>query len=147
MVGMQHRKSLVERSIVLNPIKPSGNVPAICTICYAAFFIYGSVFFSLKTAITSLNSVNQLSFVMVKCRVLFEVRTEFLNINLTSLVFKGLIDLQFMLSFSHSRILFSLVCFEGFRMMILCQVTGRIHQKLLLHIGVWYSYIHEPLRC
>jgi hypothetical protein len=31
-------------------------------------------------AITSLNSVNQLIFVMVKCGVLFEVRTEFLNI-------------------------------------------------------------------
>jgi hypothetical protein len=31
-------------------------------------------------AIISLNSVNQLIFVMVKCDVLFEVRTEFLNI-------------------------------------------------------------------
>jgi hypothetical protein len=31
------------------------------------------------TAIISLNSVNQLIFVMVKCGVLFEVRTEFLN--------------------------------------------------------------------
>jgi hypothetical protein len=31
-------------------------------------------------AIISLNSVNQLIFVMVKCCVLFEVRTEFLNI-------------------------------------------------------------------
>jgi hypothetical protein len=31
-------------------------------------------------AITSLNGVNQLIFVMVKCGVLFEVRTEFLNI-------------------------------------------------------------------
>jgi hypothetical protein len=30
-------------------------------------------------AIISLNSVNQLIFVMVKCGVLFEVRTEFLN--------------------------------------------------------------------
>jgi hypothetical protein len=28
----------------------------------------------------NLNSVNQLIFVMVKCGVLFEVRTEFLNI-------------------------------------------------------------------
>jgi hypothetical protein len=36
-------------------------------------------------AITSLNSVNQLIFVMVKCCVLFEVRTEFLNIIWTSL--------------------------------------------------------------
>jgi hypothetical protein len=31
-------------------------------------------------AITSLNNVNQLIFVMVKCGVLFEVRTKFLNI-------------------------------------------------------------------
>jgi hypothetical protein len=30
--------------------------------------------------IISLNSVTQLIFVMVKCGVLFEVRTEFLNI-------------------------------------------------------------------
>jgi hypothetical protein len=31
------------------------------------------------TYIKNLNSVNQLIFVMVKCGVLFEVRTEFLN--------------------------------------------------------------------
>jgi hypothetical protein len=35
--------------------------------------------FSLYTAIISLNSINQLIFVMVKYGVLFEVRTEFLN--------------------------------------------------------------------
>jgi hypothetical protein len=35
--------------------------------------------FSVYTAIISLNSVNQLILVMVKCGVLFEVRTEFLN--------------------------------------------------------------------
>jgi predicted Holliday junction resolvase-like endonuclease len=38
----------------------------------------------------NLNSVNQLIFVMVKCGVLFEVRTEFLNNISTSFVFKGL---------------------------------------------------------
>jgi hypothetical protein len=32
-------------------------------------------------AITSLNIINQLIFVMVKCGVVFEVRTGFLNIN------------------------------------------------------------------
>jgi hypothetical protein len=37
-----------------------------------------------------LNSVNQLIFVMVKCGVLFEVRTEFLNIIQTSFGFKEL---------------------------------------------------------
>jgi hypothetical protein len=36
------------------------------------------------------NSVNKLIFVMVKCGVLFEVRTEFLNVIYTSFVFKGL---------------------------------------------------------
>jgi hypothetical protein len=36
--------------------------------------------FSLQTAIISLNSINQLIFVTVKCGVLFEVRTESLNI-------------------------------------------------------------------
>jgi hypothetical protein len=35
--------------------------------------------FSFKTAIIYLNSINQLTFVMVQCGVLFEVRTEFLN--------------------------------------------------------------------
>jgi hypothetical protein len=41
-------------------------------------------------AITSPNSVNQLIFVMVKCGVLFEVRTGFLNIIEMGFVFKGL---------------------------------------------------------
>jgi hypothetical protein len=39
----------------------------------------GFVWFSVYEGIISLNSVNQLIFVMVKCGVLFEVRTEFLN--------------------------------------------------------------------
>jgi hypothetical protein len=37
------------------------------------------VWLSVYTVITSLNSVNQLIFVTVKCSVLFEVLTEFLN--------------------------------------------------------------------
>jgi hypothetical protein len=40
-------------------------------------------------AIISLNSVNQLLLVMVKCGVLFEVRTEFLNIIFISFGLKG----------------------------------------------------------
>jgi hypothetical protein len=44
------------------------------------FVFMGLVWFSLKTTIISLNSVNQLILVMVKCGVLFEVRTAFLNI-------------------------------------------------------------------
>jgi uncharacterized membrane protein YcfT len=57
-----------------------------CTICFDIFSNYFDcnvfkifVFFSLKWAIISLNNINQLIFVMVKCGVLFEVRTEFLN--------------------------------------------------------------------
>jgi hypothetical protein len=41
--------------------------------------------------IMSLNSINELIVVMVKCGVLFEVRTEFLNIIYTSFGFRGLI--------------------------------------------------------
>jgi hypothetical protein len=41
----------------------------------------------------SLNSVNQLMFVMVKCCVLFEVRAEFLNIIYISFGLKGWIKL------------------------------------------------------
>jgi hypothetical protein len=40
----------------------------------------------------SVNSVNQLIFVMVKCGGFFEVRAEFLNIMKTSVSFKGLIS-------------------------------------------------------
>jgi hypothetical protein len=40
----------------------------------------GPVWFSMYTAIISLNNINRLIFVMSKCGVLFEVRTEFLNI-------------------------------------------------------------------
>jgi hypothetical protein len=36
--------------------------------------------FSVQTAIIFLNSVNHLIFLMAKCAVLFEVRTEFSNI-------------------------------------------------------------------
>jgi hypothetical protein len=36
--------------------------------------------FSLQIAIIFLNSINQLIFVMVNCLVVFEVRTELLNI-------------------------------------------------------------------
>jgi hypothetical protein len=44
------------------------------------FVFIGFVWFSLKTAIISLNIINQPIFVMVMCGVLFEVRTEFLNV-------------------------------------------------------------------
>jgi hypothetical protein len=47
-------------------------------------------------AIISLNNVIQLIFVMVKCGVLFEVRTGFLNIIYTSFGYRGLINDYFL---------------------------------------------------
>jgi hypothetical protein len=44
------------------------------------FVFMDKVRFSLETAIISLNNVNQLILVMVKCSVFFAVRTEFLNV-------------------------------------------------------------------
>jgi hypothetical protein len=66
----------------INPLKSNG--------CYIYRLLYqqvgwhfvfmGFVTFSAQSAIISLNSVTQLISVMVKCGVLFEVWTEFLNI-------------------------------------------------------------------
>jgi hypothetical protein len=42
--------------------------------------MYGFYMITTEEEIIYLNDINQLSFVMVKCCVLFEVRTEFLNI-------------------------------------------------------------------
>jgi ABC-type enterochelin transport system permease subunit len=60
------------------------------TVSNAAFCIYW--FCMILTVISDYfrNNINQLTFVMVKCGVLFEVRTEFLNNIYTSFVFKGL---------------------------------------------------------
>jgi hypothetical protein len=44
------------------------------------FVFMGLLWFSMKTRIISLNSIKELIFVMLKCGVLFEVRTESLNI-------------------------------------------------------------------
>jgi hypothetical protein len=43
------------------------------------FVFIGFAWFSLQTAIISLNSINQMIFIMVKFGVLFEVWAEFLN--------------------------------------------------------------------
>jgi hypothetical protein len=54
------------------------------------YFVYvGLVWFSLLIAIISLNSINQLIYIMVNC-VLFEVRTEFINAIYTNFGFDGL---------------------------------------------------------
>jgi hypothetical protein len=42
--------------------------------------LMGFALFSLQTFIISLNRIKKLSFVMVKSCVLFEVRTEYLNV-------------------------------------------------------------------
>jgi hypothetical protein len=42
-------------------------------------YLYGCIFYVGVCMIISLNGINQLIVVMVKCGVLFVVRTEFLN--------------------------------------------------------------------
>jgi hypothetical protein len=66
---------------MFNPLKPSGNdiYHRLLQSITLHFEFTNLVRFSLLTAIIFLNSVNQLIFVMVKCGVLFEVRTDFLN--------------------------------------------------------------------
>jgi hypothetical protein len=57
------------------------------------FAFMGLVLFPVQTAIISLNRINQLISVMMKCSVLFEVWTGFLNIIYMSFGFKLLISL------------------------------------------------------
>jgi D-alanyl-lipoteichoic acid acyltransferase DltB (MBOAT superfamily) len=66
----------------VNPLRPSGNyMNHLFRQTVTLHFVFiGFEWFSLQTAIISLNSVNQLIFVMVKCDVLFEAWTKFLNI-------------------------------------------------------------------
>jgi hypothetical protein len=67
--------------MLFNPLKRSvtyvlPNLP-ICNVVYCIYELYGS---RCKQRFISLNGINHLLLVMVKCGVLFEVRTEFLNI-------------------------------------------------------------------
>jgi hypothetical protein len=68
--------------ISFNLLKASGNyMSQIYLQSVKLYFVFMEfVLFSLYTAIISLNSINELMFVMVKCGVLFEVRTGFLNV-------------------------------------------------------------------
>jgi hypothetical protein len=68
---------------------PCRPLPAATTISYSAFCIYGSYMIPSLNGDYFLNSINQLIFVMVKCCVLLEVRTECLNIIKTRVGFKG----------------------------------------------------------
>jgi hypothetical protein len=82
---VQYRSgSLYHNSLksVVNPLKPSGKYiyhRVLRSVTLHVVFM-DLVRFSVYTAIISLNSVNHLIFLMTKCGVLFEVRTEFLNI-------------------------------------------------------------------
>jgi hypothetical protein len=60
--------------VIVNTLKPNGNY-IYHFLCgnQSVFCIYG---FRMNL---DLNSINQVIFVMLKCGVLFEVRTEFLN--------------------------------------------------------------------
>jgi hypothetical protein len=64
-----------------NPLRPSGNYVnhLLWQPVMLHFVFIGFAWFSLLTAIISFKSVKKLIDVMVKCGVLFEVRTEFLN--------------------------------------------------------------------
>jgi hypothetical protein len=82
----EHNQGLGLKTCSFNPLKPSGdNMYHLLYRSVILHFVFmGLVWSSVQTAIVSLNSVNQLIFVMVKCDVLFEVQTEFLNIIWTS---------------------------------------------------------------
>jgi hypothetical protein len=89
----------------------------ICTSSFASNFslnsaFWGYVWFSVWKVIIFLNSINQLIFVMVKCGFLFEVRTEFLNTGLKSIVFKGLMEFNF--AWCHNQIRVLVTYFAGF---------------------------------
>jgi hypothetical protein len=73
--------STISKWWTFNPLRPSGNYMnyLLWQSVMLNFVFIGFAWFSLQTAIISLNSINQLIFVMVKCGVLFEVQTEFLN--------------------------------------------------------------------
>jgi hypothetical protein len=62
----------------LNP-RPLGPVASTPTTTPPRRRIYGFCIIVSVKRVISLNNINQLIFVMVKCGVLFEVRTEFLN--------------------------------------------------------------------
>jgi hypothetical protein len=59
------------------------------------FVLVCFVRFSELTAVISLNSVNRLIFVTVKCGVFFAVRTELLKIIKASFDFKGLVIMYY----------------------------------------------------
>jgi hypothetical protein len=75
-------RSVQQLYVYINPLRPSGkymyHLPWQSVMLHFVFISFS--WFSLYTVFIYLNSVNQLIFVMVKCGVLFEVRTELLNV-------------------------------------------------------------------
>jgi hypothetical protein len=65
--------------ILLNHLEPNYIYDLLYQSVTLNFEFVGFHMFFTVNGIIFLNSVNQLIFVMVKCGVLFEVRTEFLN--------------------------------------------------------------------
>jgi hypothetical protein len=84
MLRYSHSATKCQKSrcaILFNALKPGGNYTShlLQQLVSLHFVFICFVWFSVSTAIISLNSINQLIFVMVKI-VFFAVRTELLNI-------------------------------------------------------------------
>jgi hypothetical protein len=80
------------RGLILNPLKPSGIYLYRLlsqSVTMRSLFVYFCMVHVVHIDI-SLNNTNDSIIVMVKCGVLFEVRTEFLNIILMNFGFEGL---------------------------------------------------------
>jgi hypothetical protein len=77
--GMHHNHHHVQS--IFNPLGPSSSYMnhLLWQSVMLHFVFVGFAWLTLYTAIISLNSINKLIFVTVKCGVLFEVWTEFLN--------------------------------------------------------------------
>jgi hypothetical protein len=73
---MRTQSLVLMQMTFLNNVRKVGRLVLSRTSC----LFMGFARFSVITGIISLNSVNQLVFVMVKCGVFFAVRTEFLSI-------------------------------------------------------------------
>jgi hypothetical protein len=81
--------SVLGKCLMISPIRIRGfyysvkaymYVSPASTINNSLFCVYGFHMISVYAGVISLNNINQLIFVMVKCCVFFAVRTELLNI-------------------------------------------------------------------
>jgi hypothetical protein len=110
--------------------------------------LIGSVGFSPQTSIVSLNSVNRLMFVMVKCGVFFEVRTEFLNIISTSFIF--LVNLNVVKELYLSQTLNNKINDENPSSEVDCRLASQkfssfyVTQKIIVSTTTRRSYLSSP---